>query len=146
MAHKLHLRGDNEGLQTSKGMFWGTLIALLLYILFFLFIASNTGCDTAQANYRELYYKQVFITDSIKTVLMEQINTISTVANRKIDSLKTIETNQKATIAYLNNIIANFQCDSAAIIRYFNTTQLHPYLFVPLNQRLTEIIDSLNRR
>ena len=113
-------------------------LGVVVFLLVLLTISFN--CDTAVANpYQALYEKQIVITDSIKTVLMAQVNLVSLISNRKIDSLKTIEYG-------LRYQLANVACDSAAIIRNHHVTQTTPYLFVPLNQRLTEIIDSLNRK
>lgn len=112
----------------------------MLCIGLLLVIVMVSSCDNTSANpFQKLYYDQIVITDSVRTVLMAQINMVSTVSNRKIDSLKSIEQS-------LRNQIANFTCDSAAIIRYHYQTAITPYLFIPLNQRLTEIIDSLNQK
>lgn len=119
------------------------LLLLLLLLLLF------NSCDSAEGKYKELYQQQLAVTDTLQTRINELSNKIDLIwlmSKTKIDSLNTIIVIKDGEIFRLNNIIASFNCDSAAIIRSFHETQLMPYLFIPLNNKLNQIIDSLNRR
>lgn len=116
------------------GIFFGMALAL---------IVSTTGCDVADASvYKAKYEAQVQVNDSLKTYFEGKVTEISTIAHRKIDSLRVIEGQLRVDLLACQNTVA---CDTGAIIRSYGN-ELTQYLFNPLNDRLNQVIDSLNRR
>lgn len=126
-------------------------IALGLFVWAFILLIA--GCDVAEARYKTLYEKQVAINDTLQTQiedLFDEVDQVFQLANRKIDSLNTvievkngIITSLNYEIIRLNDVIANY--DTAQVIRNFSR-ELDIYLFHPLHLRITQIVDSLNRR
>lgn len=118
-------------------------IVFLVGTLFFCILYFNTsGCDSASANpFQQLYYQQVATTDSLRAYFTGKVNEISTISNRKIDSLRQVEAQLRVDLLACQGTV----CDTGAVLRAYGT-ELEQYLFIPLNNRINQVIDSLNRR
>lgn len=116
-------------------------LAIGILLVAFIVVPALQGCDTAQANpYQALYEKQIVINDSLQIKykqILDKVNLIFVTTTWKIDSLKGVETD-------LRFIVSNFSCDSAAIVR-FHLKDYDEYLWIPLNDRLDYILDSLKK-
>lgn len=118
----------------AAAVFFGMVLATLF---------TSPGCDTSQATpYKELYEQQLIVNDSLKIHFLDTIDQLSFVANKKIDSLKGVESQLRVD---LYNCQQAAVCDTGAILRAYGE-ELNQYLFIPLNSRLVEIIDSLNTK
>lgn len=117
------------------------ILAALLFLTGF-FILLVSGCDSTDASvYKAKYEEQLQINDSLQIKyqeVLDKVNLIFFLANQKVDSLKLIESN-------LRFIISTFSCDTTAIL-HNHFKDYDKYLWIPLNNRLNYIIDSLNRR
>ena len=135
----------DDCIQRGGAPIWTGILMLVVGLLFI----SLNGCDTTQADYKQKFEYQVSVNDTLRMkadTLTAKVEYIWRVHKIQKDSLNGIITLKNQEITSLNFIIANFKCDSVAIFRNWSVTVLDPYLFVPLNKRLNQIIDSLNRK
>jgi hypothetical protein len=99
--------------------------------LLFIFLLTLTyyGCDTANADYKRLYEQKVAEVQMQATIIAN-LETLKTVAFRRIDSLKTV-------IATMPD--SNYWFD------YVYNTRTYPML-TSINDKVTRIVDSLRYR
>ena len=88
---------------------------LVLYSLLFALCTLLPSCDNAQAEpYREMYEKQIVVSDSLRSkidLLKERIDLIYNTSIWKIDSLKNIIDQKDAFIIQQDSIITNASRD-----------------------------------